>query len=381
MPNFLAITSRSPTIRRGIHICIGLVLANLGGCYYQKQFVREEVAFLPVPQHQDSRRLAVAPSNSGQAIQQYPDWLFDGPEGRGFANYLAQGYRQLAKQEDNQHDFRSAALFLARASKVEVGERVDPEALHQRNLPPHAVGDLMYARQRLVAVFAKDAARVYPKIAARAQVSFDCWMEQQEENLQPNDVAACHSEFEDAVLRLESALIPTVSIERPVLAAAPMPIAAASCVPCQREHVIYFELDQANLSDTGLKVVRELARYFQSRPTHGVVVSGHTDLAGSSRYNDSLSKKRVDAVVAALISAGVPSGELAATYAYGKTRPRIPTPDGERNADNRRVEVWMPCEPVDASVIVERCSSAMVKQPSAMGKERKELALPGSSSK
>ena len=379
MPNFLAISSRSQYMRLVIHMCVGLVLANLGGCYYQKQFVREEAALMPVPLNQDSRRIPVSPSTSAQPVQQYPDWLFDGPEGRGFPNYLAQGYKQLAKLEDNQNDFRSAALFLARAAKVEVGEYVEPEALHHRNLPPYAVSDLQYARQRLVAVFAKGAARAYPKISARAQVSFDCWMEQQEENLQPNDVAACRSEFEDAVFRLESALIPVVATTLPKASAAPEPIATPACIPCQSEQVIYFELNQSSLSDAAKKIISELALYFRKRPSHGVVVSGHTDLAGSSRYNDSLSKKRVDAVIAALISAGVPSGELAATYAYGETRPRIATPDGERNAENRRVEVWIPCEPVEATVTSERCTSPMAERSStpAMNGERRNPAVPG----
>lgn len=378
MPNFLAINSKPRHFWLGVRICVVLAVTNLGGCYYQKQSIREEAALLPAPLYQDSRHLPVAPGSSAQPVAQYPDWLFDGPEGRGFANYLAQGYRHLAKQEDNQHDFRSAALFLARSSQVELGERVEPEALHQRNLPPYAVSDMLYARHRLVSAFANNAANRYPKISARAQVSFDCWMEQQEENLQPNDVAMCRRDFEDAMFRLETVLTPTAAPKLPNSVADPELIASTSCVPCQSQHIIFFEFDQANLTDTAKKLISELAKTIRKRPTHGVVVSGHTDLAGSRRYNDSLSKKRVDVVVAALIGAGVPSGELAATYAYGETRPRIATPDGERNAGNRRVVVWVPCEPVNAQGMVEPCPYATMQVPPTpiVSKGRREPDTP-----
>jgi OOP family OmpA-OmpF porin len=295
--------------------------------------------------------VAPPPNSSAQPLGQYPDWLFDGPQGRGFATYLAQGYLRYAKQEDNEHDFRSAALFLARAGQVERGERVEPEALFQRNIPPHAVSDMLYARHRLVAVFAKNATLLYPKIAADAQVSFDCWMEQQEENNEPNEVAKCRAEFEGAIARLEVALEPTVAAKAPVSPApASKPASRASCEQCSNAHLVYFELDSADLTTDAKKVIAELAATILAGPPQGVAISGHTDLAGGNRYNDSLSQRRVDTVVHALVSAGVPSANLVTTYAYGKKRPRVPTPDGERNAGNRRVEVWLMCGQVDKLV-------------------------------
>ena len=338
------------------HWCLIRVLGAIAfvalagvGCSGPKHSMSETV---PMAGVQTSRMpLAPPPTSSAQPLGQYPDWLFDGPQGRGFANYLAQGYLRYAKQEDNEHDFRSAALFLARAGQVERGERVEPEALFQRNIPPHAVSDMLYARHRLVAVFAKNAALLYPKIAADAQVSFDCWMEQQEENNEPNEVAKCRAEFERAVGRLEIALEPTVAAKAPVsLAPANKSAPKASCEQCSSANLIYFDLDSADLTSDAKKVIAELAATIVAGPPQGVAISGHTDLAGGSRYNDSLSQRRVDTVVRALVSAGVSSASLVTTYAYGKTRPRVPTPDGERNAVNRRVEVWLMCGQGDKTV-------------------------------
>jgi OOP family OmpA-OmpF porin len=310
--------------------------------------------------------LSPSPNSSAQPVGQYSDWLFDGPQGRGFASYLAQGYLRYAKQEDNEHDFRSAALFLARARQVELGEQVEPELLFQRNIPPHAISDMLYARHRLMAVFAKNARLLYPKIAADAQVSFDCWMEQQEENSEPDEVAKCRAEFEGAVVRMESALERTVAVKAPVdPVPASKPASRASCEQCSITNLIYFDLDNADLTSDAKKVIAELSATILAGPSQGVAISGHTDLAGGSRYNDSLSQRRVDAVVRALVAAGVPSANLVTTYAYGKKRPRVPTADGERNAGNRRVEVWSMCgqpdKPVDMACtqVPRNCSSSV----------------------
>jgi OOP family OmpA-OmpF porin len=337
------------------------------GCSAPRHHVSETVPMTPQVGVQNSRMpLAPSPNRSAQPIGQYPDWLFDGPQGRGFASYLAHGYLRYAKQEDNGHDFRSAALFLARARQVERGERVEPEALFQRNIPPHAVSDMLYARHRLMAVFAKNAPLLYPKIAADAQVSFDCWMEQQEENSEPDEVAKCRAEFEGAVVRLESALEPSVAVKAPVgMVPAGRLASRANCEQCSSTNLIYFELDSAELTSDAKKVISELSATILAGPPQGVAISGHTDLAGGIQYNDSLSQKRVDAVVRALVSAGVPSANLVTTYAYGKKRPRVPTPDGERNAGNRRVEVWLMCgqadKPVDMACmqVPQNCSSSV----------------------
>src|SRR3546814_9403997 len=79
------------------------------------------------------------------------------------------------------------------------GETVQPEAISARDLPGNMVGTLSSARARLMAVLADGAAQSDPIQAAEAQVAFDCWMEQQEENFQPDDIAACRDRFEAAM--------------------------------------------------------------------------------------------------------------------------------------------------------------------------------------
>src|SRR3546814_7146483 len=65
------------------------------------------------------------------------------------------------------------------------------------------VGTLTSSRERLMAVLAAGAAQSDPTQAAEAQVAFDCWMQEQEENFQPDDIAACRDRFEAAMARSE----------------------------------------------------------------------------------------------------------------------------------------------------------------------------------
>jgi outer membrane protein OmpA-like peptidoglycan-associated protein len=55
-----------------------------------------------------------------------------------------------------------------------------------------------------------------------------------------------------------------------------------------------------------------------------------------------LSKRRVEAVTTAIVEAGI-SKELISGNFYGETRPAVQTKDGERKAENRRVEIKTNC--------------------------------------
>jgi len=288
---------------------------------------------------------AVPPPPSQSIPAQYADWLFDGPEGRGFAYYLADGYRRYAKHEDNAHDFEDAAKFLARASAVDRGERIEPEQLGMRTLPAYAVDDLLYARQRLMGALNRGAAVRLPKLAANAQVAFDCWMEQQEENLQPHDVAKCRGSFEAYIVRLEAALFEKQPAEtvRCTSAAGSCPAVAAPACDGQPA-LVYFDLGRHELTAAGRSVLARVAE--QSTRQGGrtpLVVTAHTDRSGSDAANDALSKRRLDTVIEALAAAGMSRDLLVRAQYYGETAPRVPTADGVKLPENRRVELRFAC--------------------------------------
>ena len=68
------------------------------------------------------------------------------------------------------------------------------------------------------------------------------------------------------------------------------------------------------------------------------MLAGHTDRAGSVRYNIGLAERRNTAVATYLTGKGIPGSRISSA-ALGESQPRVNTPDGVREQENRRVEV------------------------------------------
>ncbi len=66
-------------------------------------------------------------------------------------------------------------------------------------------------------------------------------------------------------------------------------------------------------------------------------IDGHTDAVGAELYNQGLSERRANSVVAYLASQGLDAATLKAK-GFGKTRPRVADPF---SAENRRVETHL----------------------------------------
>lgn len=125
----------------------------------------------------------------------------------------------------------------------------------------------------------------------------------------------------------------------------PAPVAAppapppAAVAPAKQMFIVFFEFDKSSLTPDGAKVVDAAAAAFKSGKSN-VAIAGYTDLAGTQQYNLALSKRRADTVKAALVSDGVPAAAVEENW-YGKQNPRVPTADGVREPQNRRVEITM----------------------------------------
>ena len=69
-----------------------------------------------------------------------------------------------------------------------------------------------------------------------------------------------------------------------------------------------------------------------------LTVTGHTDTVGSDAYNMRLSRRRAESVAAQLEKDGVASSEIE-IVAKGKRDLLVPTKDGVREPQNRRVQI------------------------------------------
>jgi outer membrane protein OmpA-like peptidoglycan-associated protein len=69
-----------------------------------------------------------------------------------------------------------------------------------------------------------------------------------------------------------------------------------------------------------------------------LTVTGHTDTVGSDAYNMRLSRRRAESVAAQLEKDGIAASEIE-IVAKGKRDLLVPTKDGIREPQNRRVQI------------------------------------------
>jgi OmpA family len=105
-----------------------------------------------------------------------------------------------------------------------------------------------------------------------------------------------------------------------------------------REFTVYFRFDRYNLTAEARQVVDHAIAVARSGGPARIVVTGNTDLAGTSRHNLVLSRERADAVRRYMMRRGIDPREIS-VRALGKTNPAIETADGVREPRNRRVEI------------------------------------------
>ncbi len=259
------------------------------------------------------------------------------PPGGNFEAGLHTGYIGLSKSEYNEADYRDSDTFAVRAIALSLGEAVSPEELAGRQLPEDKVGDLSNARQRLVTALDATARTKVPAPAARAQVMFDCWMQEQEENFQPDDIQRCRSGFEGAMAEVEDAMRPPPP--PPPAAEAPRPAVPepAEVHVAPRFYSIFFDFDDDSISDVASRVVAEILSDWSSREGDLALV-GHADSSGSADYNMGLSQRRAQNVRTMLEEGGM-SGSRVTNPGVGETDLAVPTADGVREPRNRRVTV------------------------------------------
>lgn len=102
--------------------------------------------------------------------------------------------------------------------------------------------------------------------------------------------------------------------------------------------MVYFEWDHSNLNQSALETIDAAVARARQCNVAGVIVVGHTDTSGSTRYNAGLSERRAAIVRDALVARGVAAGSIT-TQARGETDLARPTRDGVREPLNRRTAV------------------------------------------
>jgi OmpA-OmpF porin, OOP family len=101
---------------------------------------------------------------------------------------------------------------------------------------------------------------------------------------------------------------------------------------------ITFDSNAATIKAESQAQLDEIAKLLKAQSQLSVYVVGHTDNVGSLAANLDLSKRRAQAVVAALVAAGVASARLT-PEGVAQLAPVATTASDDGRAKNRRVEI------------------------------------------
>jgi outer membrane protein OmpA-like peptidoglycan-associated protein len=117
----------------------------------------------------------------------------------------------------------------------------------------------------------------------------------------------------------------------------PLPAPAVAPAPA-RTYLVFFDWDRADLTARAREIIAEAVVNVGRVQSTRIEVAGHADRSGTPLYNERLSRRRAEAVAAELVSRGIGRGDILVT-AFGESRPLVPTADGVREPQNRRVEI------------------------------------------
>ncbi|MBN8531845.1 MAG: OmpA family protein [Alphaproteobacteria bacterium] len=256
----------------------------------------------------------------------------------GFQARLAADYRSFAEHLASRNNWTDSEYFAAKGLAAARGQAKLPDTLSRWPVSEADGAALTQARADVLALLNAETIRLYPGRTAHLIFLFDCWAQQ----VSSREVGgySCKEEFTVMLANLRQKLAGAV---------------APQATPAQQErlmerHTIYFDYDLSTLKDDAKRTVAGVVSALGKVGDYFVQLTGHTDRSGTNRdYNHALSEVRAQAVKAEMMRLGVPGGKIA-TRGAGDTQPVVPTPDGQREEKNRRVEIDVQHVPAPSSV-------------------------------
>lgn len=258
--------------------------------------------------------------------------------GSEFQKALHRDYANLAVSEFDQADRASTTYYNLKSRQASAGTTVLPTRMEERSIPAMNVAELTESRATLMRVLDAGGATRATDATSRAQTQFDCWMEQREENFQPDHILNCRTGFMSAIGQASNIVFAAAA---PTPAPAPKVAAPAAPSPVLNiaSYTIYFDHNSSTLNNAAIMKNAEVASRIKSMQATSVTVNGYTDRSGDREYNRLLAERRAASVSAALEQTGIKP--MVGSQSYGEDRSAVETADNVREWENRRVIVTL----------------------------------------
>jgi len=129
-----------------------------------------------------------------------------------------------------------------------------------------------------------------------------------------------------------------VPVPVPVPAPVPVPVPVPAPVCEKGPYIVFFDWDKSDITPEASTVLDSAVTAYANCASVPVMLAGYTDRSGSTQYNQGLSDRRNASATSYLTSHGVPGGAIS-SQGFGESNNRVPTADGVRELQNRRVEI------------------------------------------
>jgi len=126
--------------------------------------------------------------------------------------------------------------------------------------------------------------------------------------------------------------------EKAATTAAYTPPPPVAPIAAPRSYLVFFDFNKSDLTPQAVQIVDQAASNAGPAKVTRLTVTGHTDTVGSDAYNMRLSRRRAESVAARLEKDGIAAGEME-LVAKGKRDLLVPTADGVKEPQNRRVQI------------------------------------------
>ena len=233
--------------------------------------------------------------------------------GSEFTRTLSKEYETLGTTEQKiMYDDCSADYYYRKAICAKQGIAIGPTPLWKWNIEPDRIPELVIARERLMRAIQFGARDVAPKMTAYSQAHFDCWVEQQAEGWQRDDIAWCRGDYYSSISEVELMLMGGIQKVTP-------------------ENMVFFDFNSSHLNADSMLKIDEIAAMAMESSCH-ILLVGRTDQIGDVKHNKNLSKHRAMAVKKELIRRGVSPHFIAIKAAGEAPGPKV-------DMHNRRVDI------------------------------------------
>ena len=102
--------------------------------------------------------------------------------------------------------------------------------------------------------------------------------------------------------------------------------------------LVFFDWGKPELRGDDAATLDQVAVAWRAEPAARLRLVGHTDRSGSALFNRSAGLRRADRIRTELEKRGIPKSAMS-IVSMGEEQPLVPTEDGVREVQNRRVEI------------------------------------------